>query len=226
MTTASARPVCRQCGSIGKSGKSSCCGRGGSWFRNCGSTGNAKLRHTWYEGIQVCKTLAQSKRASGQQSNAAQRLNSSDGVDTGNPKSVTTTVHAFAFMSANTATLIPVRTPSITSVNAFMIKPAVTSDGTSTEYHGGKATIISTSVMTSTATTMLTTAEAHTNSLNTESTATIITAIIATTTTITQAVEEATISTDWISHGMCYVRKVSTCVMIVTMHLHTLVKHL
>merc|ERR1712232_299810 len=29
---------------------------GGSWFRNCGSAGNANLDHTWYEGIQVCQS--------------------------------------------------------------------------------------------------------------------------------------------------------------------------
>merc|ERR1719174_1643012 len=64
-TTTTVRPVCRKCGTIAKSRKSSCCGRGGSWFRNCGSAGNAKLLHTWYEGILICKTRAPSKRASG-----------------------------------------------------------------------------------------------------------------------------------------------------------------
>jgi hypothetical protein len=34
--TTTVRPVCRKCGTIAKSRKSSCCGRGGSWFRNCG----------------------------------------------------------------------------------------------------------------------------------------------------------------------------------------------
>ena len=47
--------VCPKCGTIGKLRKRSCCGRGGSWFKNCGSTGHAKLDHTWYEGIQACK---------------------------------------------------------------------------------------------------------------------------------------------------------------------------
>ena len=82
--------VCPKCGTMEKSGKNSCCGRGGSWFRNCGSAGNMQLRHTWYEGIRVCKTRAQSKRASGRQSNAAQRLHSSNGVDTGKSKTVAT----------------------------------------------------------------------------------------------------------------------------------------
>ena len=47
-------PVCSECGSIGKSGARSCCGRGGSWFGSCGSAGDTKLDHTWYEGIRVC----------------------------------------------------------------------------------------------------------------------------------------------------------------------------
>ena len=46
--------VCSECGSIGKSGTRSCCGRGGSWFGSCGSAGDTKLDHTWYEGIRVC----------------------------------------------------------------------------------------------------------------------------------------------------------------------------
>merc|ERR1719182_1324095 len=101
--------TCPKCGT-GKSGKMSCCAHGGSWFRNCGRSGNVKLRHTWYEGIQACKTPAQSKRASGRQSNAAQRLNSSNGVDTGNSKAVMTTEKSFAVTSDNTSTPIPFKT--------------------------------------------------------------------------------------------------------------------
>ena len=56
-------PVCLKCGTIKKSGKASCCGRGGSWFANCGGAGNVKLGHTWYEGIRVCKALPQSSAA-------------------------------------------------------------------------------------------------------------------------------------------------------------------
>ena len=60
-------PACLKCGTIKKSGKASCCGRGGSWFGNCGVGGNIKLDHTWYEGIQTCKTLPQSNTAIEQQ---------------------------------------------------------------------------------------------------------------------------------------------------------------
>ena len=51
--------VCSKCGTIGKSGKLSCCGRGGSWFRTCGSGGNSNLAHTWSEGIRACKPREQ-----------------------------------------------------------------------------------------------------------------------------------------------------------------------
>merc|ERR1712032_1428143 len=61
--------VCPKCGIIAKSGKSSCCGRGGSWFKNCGGAGNTKLRHTWYQGIQACKARTRSKSSIGQQVN-------------------------------------------------------------------------------------------------------------------------------------------------------------
>ena len=35
--------VCPKCGTIEKSGKISCCGRGGAWYGNCGSAGNKTL---------------------------------------------------------------------------------------------------------------------------------------------------------------------------------------
>jgi len=63
---------CLTCGTIQKSGKLSCCARGGSWFGNCAATANAKVQHTWYEGIQTCKGR-KSKTAvlAQQQSNAS-----------------------------------------------------------------------------------------------------------------------------------------------------------
>ena len=43
--------VCPKCG-VGKAGLT-CCGKGGSWHRNCGS-GAEKFEHTWNEGIEAC----------------------------------------------------------------------------------------------------------------------------------------------------------------------------
>ena len=45
---------CPKCGVIHKSGITSCCGRGGSWFKTCGTSDNKNLDHTWKEGIRVC----------------------------------------------------------------------------------------------------------------------------------------------------------------------------
>ena len=94
--------VCPKCGIIAKSGKNSCCGRSGSWFGNCGSAGNVKLDHTWYEGIQVCRTLAHSKTAIGRQSNAGQQRDSFDG-----PGMTVIT------MIATTTTTVIIMTPTI-----------------------------------------------------------------------------------------------------------------
>ena len=47
--------ICSECGTIQKSGKSSCCGYGGSWFGHCRSVGKANVVHTWNEGIWACK---------------------------------------------------------------------------------------------------------------------------------------------------------------------------
>ena len=51
---------CPMCATLKKSGKSSCCGPGGAWFKNCGNPGDSKFGHTWFEGIEACKgtTLA------------------------------------------------------------------------------------------------------------------------------------------------------------------------
>ena len=55
--TPAAGPVntlCPKCGTA-KSGQS-CCGRGGSWFKKCGDSGDDNFEHTWFEGITACKT--------------------------------------------------------------------------------------------------------------------------------------------------------------------------
>ena len=49
---------CPKCGTAKKSGKRSCCARGGSWFRSCGDSGDTQVDHTWAEGIQACKDFA------------------------------------------------------------------------------------------------------------------------------------------------------------------------
>ena len=48
--------ACTKCGTIKKSGKRSCCARGGAWFKNCGDAGDTKFDHTWVQGIQACKS--------------------------------------------------------------------------------------------------------------------------------------------------------------------------
>ena len=48
--------ACPKCGAVTKSGKLSCCARGGSWFKNCGDAGDTQFDHTWTEGFQTCKS--------------------------------------------------------------------------------------------------------------------------------------------------------------------------
>ena len=76
--------VCPRCGSIKKSGKPSCCGRGGSWFKKCGGAGNAKLQHTWHEGIQACKARSQSKAVIAQELNGAPQKDTDSSQGAGN----------------------------------------------------------------------------------------------------------------------------------------------
>ena len=49
--------TCPKCGTIKTSGILSCCARGGSWFQNCGGPNDDGFDHTWFEGIQACKTI-------------------------------------------------------------------------------------------------------------------------------------------------------------------------
>jgi len=53
-----ARTECSSCAPLKKSGKLSCCARGGAWFKNCGNTGDSAFDHTWVEGIHACKKSA------------------------------------------------------------------------------------------------------------------------------------------------------------------------
>ena len=105
--------VCLKCGTIAKSGKSSCCARGGSWFKNCGSAGNAKLDHTWSEGIRACKTRSEMERANGQYLNAVHEYGAT------NSKSVMGDVETSTTLaSANISTRMRVtQTTIITSAN-------------------------------------------------------------------------------------------------------------
>merc|ERR1712032_410577 len=133
-TTPTISSECPRCGIITKSGRVSCCGRGGSWFKNCGRAGNTQLQHTWYEGIQSCKARSQSKAVIDQQLNGAQQkdLDSSQGVDN---KAVITTIKTSAFTSAYTPANVSITTATHTSMstistNTFMIPTTDSSIGT------------------------------------------------------------------------------------------------
>ena len=116
-TTPTTSSLCPKCGTIAKSGKSSCCGRSGSWFGNCGSAVNSKLDHTWHEGIRSCKTLPQSKSAIGQRSDSAQQRNPTIAHGMANSKAVITSANTFAFtFTANTTSTTTTTTDTTTTV--------------------------------------------------------------------------------------------------------------
>ena len=159
-TTTTTVSECPKCGTIGKSGKTSCCARGGSWFKSCGGAGNARLQHTWYEGIKACKARRQSRIAIGQRGHAAaqQKSNhSSNDADMVNSKAVITAATTFTLTSVNTSTPTSGTTPAIESARAsasavtsttkptrapmhtptVMVVPVHTSASTSTGYGNG-----------------------------------------------------------------------------------------
>ena len=57
VTTTPVSSICQECGIMHKSGKLSCCGRGGSWYGQCRRAGDENLGKTWYEGVRICKAL-------------------------------------------------------------------------------------------------------------------------------------------------------------------------
>ena len=96
--------TCSKCAPIEKSGKISCCGRGGSWFRNCGSGGNSNLDHTWSEGIRACETRLPWKTAIDQRRHAAQHLlNASNGIGVTHHKAVITSAKILTLTQTNTS---------------------------------------------------------------------------------------------------------------------------
>merc|ERR1712157_84473 len=52
------RNECPKCILIKKTGKRSCCYRGGAWFKKCGNPGDRNFEHTWNDGIRACKTIS------------------------------------------------------------------------------------------------------------------------------------------------------------------------
>ena len=61
-TTASSDVApCPKCGINGKTGKTSCCHRGGSWHKKCGNAGDPNFDHTWTEGLSVCLSAIQAE---------------------------------------------------------------------------------------------------------------------------------------------------------------------
>ena len=131
-TVSPSSSVCLKCGIIAKSGKISCCGRGGSWFGNCGNAGTAKRHYTWHEGIQACKILSHSKTVISRQSNATQQQNILDWSDSPNPKTVITSEKVFKSTSTNTPTSFLVRTLDVTPAIGSIDKSTTRSDATFT----------------------------------------------------------------------------------------------
>ena len=132
---------CLECGIISKSGKSSCCGRGGSWFGNCRSVGNTNLGHTWHEGIRVCKGR-QFQAVAGQQLDAPEPKadTSSDDATIGTDlKAVivaartfaSAPAETFASLQGTTVMTVPVNTSNTSIVALF--RPSLPCDtGTAT----------------------------------------------------------------------------------------------
>ena len=144
-------PACPKCGTIQKSGKASCCAPGGSWFKNCGGSGNTKLGHTWYEGIHVCKARLQSKTAVGQESGAAHQKtkhfsNDSDAINSRTAFPGMVPPHsrgaALVVTSATKAPRSQLHTPTVITVPAHVHIPSDMLANSDAQQSGGSSIII------------------------------------------------------------------------------------
>ena len=129
-TTRTISSMCPKCGIIAKSGRASCCGRGGSWFGNCGAAGKEKLDHNWSEGFQACKSRSQSKTVIGQQLHGADHKSngvSDDTDDRVNAEAVITAANTFTFAVDNMSTPMQGKTPVILSANILVSESIDTS---------------------------------------------------------------------------------------------------
>ena len=135
-------PVCPTCGTIHKSGKTSCCGHGGSWFGQCGSADGRNREHAWHEGIWACKAR-QFLTAVDQRAHAPQTKGncSSDddsmGVDS---KAIAVAAHLFDFKSTDSVTAIPIATQIAPTANASTLPRDI--DSSSSKYFIGRTSTI------------------------------------------------------------------------------------
>ena len=197
--------VCSKCATIGRSGKSSCCGRGGSWFGNCGNAGDTTVEHRWYEGLQVCRT------GSGQESIVAEEMNSSDGVGNETSEAVILATTKFEVNSTDTSTPIPfINHPMIPAANASIDVPITTL--TSSVVPMSVTTAVSTTIISTSANA---TTASNTSIVSTESTDAIphtknlivttpVSTVIAPANGLVHTTQEAAIVSVWISQSTCY----------------------
>ena len=142
VTTSSGSSICPECGAMKNSYKLSCCARGGSWFRNCGSARHTNLAHTWQEGIWACKAR-QAEVEMVQQLHASQTESNASAIDAGmGTKESMAVAQMLTFARENTSVTlthsanpaivnsmtsgsaaVTVTTPSLASASTSLIAP-------------------------------------------------------------------------------------------------------
>ena len=199
-------PVCPKCGIIGRSGKSSCCGRGGSWFGNCGSADNTKVEHRWYEGLEACKTGTRYNAVSGEESSA------SGDVDTGNAEAVIMAAKQFEMISSTPMLAINYSigsTANSAMSNSKSTKDSVTASTGTTNLNSLtisgtvmiSAPVKVTPARTNSSPSMLLSPATHTDMLA----PTTMTVTTTTTITVAHARQEAEIAHAWILQGAYHI---------------------
>ena len=124
----------------------SCCGRGGSWFRNCGSDGNAKLHYTWSEGIHACKLpQPQSKTGIVQEQNT-DSFNSATVHSKVIYAAVSTSIRMSTITLANSPSTTSARPPAFTTSTSTLIASATYTSVSTSATTQGCETLLNTTV--------------------------------------------------------------------------------
>jgi len=125
--TTTVASACLTCGLIKKTGKLSCCARGGSWFGDCAATANADVQHTWYEGVQACKGRQRNKVVR-KQRNDVQENNNNSSSGAGNVTNSKTVilVESPAISAANPPLTVPIDGPITPPIDGPITPPMIT----------------------------------------------------------------------------------------------------
>ena len=84
--------ACPKCGIFRNNNSISCCAPGGSWFNQCGTTGDPNFKHSYADGVCACKNLGDKWQSDCKQQDSTMKANA---APTTTPATTTVSLPAF-----------------------------------------------------------------------------------------------------------------------------------